>query len=272
MYLGIDVGGTKTLVGSLTNEGVITHWHKFPTPEKYADFLPTLKEVLHSFEAKDFKAIGIAAPGMIDREHGVLKAGGNLKWRNVHLQTDLARMMHTPVLLENDANAGTVSEAMLLKHDYETVLYIAIGTGIGSGATINCKLTKAFEDMEAGQMLIEHNDKLVKWESFASGKAIFDRFGKKASEIDDAKTWKIISHDLARGLIDLIAVVQPDVIVIGGGIGTHLPKYKKYLLAELKKFETPLTKIPPIRQAQRPEEAVVYGCYDLVKEKYGHTS
>jgi len=270
MYLGIDVGGTKTLVGSLTNEGVITQWHKFPTPEKYADFLPALKEVLHTFEAKDFRAIGIAAPGLIDREHGIFKAGGNIKWRNVHLQTDLARMMHTPVVLENDVNAAAVSEAKLLKGMYESVLYIAPGTGIGTGATINCELTKSFEDMEGGQMLLEHNGKLVKWENLASGKAIVERFGKRASEIDDAKTWKIISRDLARGFIDLIAIVQPDVIVVGGGVGTHLPKYKKYLLEELKKFETPLTKIPPIRQAQRPEEAVVYGCYDLAKAKYGH--
>ena len=116
MYLGIDVGGTKTLVGSLTNEGVITQWHKFPTPEKYADFLPALKEVLHTLEAKDFRAIGIAAPGLIDREHGIFKAGGNIKWRNVHLQTDLARMMHTPVVLENDVNAAAVSGKTTERH------------------------------------------------------------------------------------------------------------------------------------------------------------
>ena len=121
-------------------------------------------------------------------------------------------------------------------------------------------------------MLFEHKNKLMQWEDFASGRAIYERFGKKASEINDAKTWKIISRDMAIGFLDLIAVVQPDVIVIGGGIGTHLPKYKKHLLAELEKYETPLTKTPPILQAQRPEEAVVYGCYDLAKEKYGHAA
>lgn len=270
MYLGIDVGGTKTLVASLTNDGVISESKKFPTPANYHNFLLELRHTITHLEAKDFKAAGIAVPGAVDRLHGIGKDYGNLPWHNVHIQADLERIIHAPVVVENDANAGAVSESMLLKGKHETVLYIAIGTGIGTGVTRKNKLAEGFEDMEGGLMLFEHHNKLVKWESFASGHAIFERFGKKASEINDAKTWKIISRDLAIGFIDLIAVVQPDVIVIGGGIGTHLPKYKKYLLEELKKYETPLTNIPPIQQAQRPEEAVVYGCYDLAKEKYGH--
>jgi predicted NBD/HSP70 family sugar kinase len=270
MYLGIDVGGTKTLVASLTNDGVITESKKFPTPKVYHNFILELRHTLATFEHKDFKAAGIAVPGVVDRHRGIGMDYGNLPWHDVHIQADLERIIHAPVLLENDANAGAVSESMLLKHKYETVLYIAIGTGIGTGVTINNKLAEGFEDMEGGLMLFEHRNKLVKWESFASGHAIYERFGKKASEINDAKIWKIISRDLALGIIDLIAVVQPDAIVLGGGIGTHFPKYKKWLLAELEKYETPLTKIPAIRQAQRPEEAVVYGCYDLAKAKYGN--
>ena len=66
---------------------------------------------------------------------------------------------------------------------------------------------------------------LVPWETFASGKAIVRRFGKLASEIDDPAIWKIISRDLALGIIDMAANIQPDVIIIGGGVGTHFKKY-----------------------------------------------
>jgi glucokinase len=69
--------------------------------------------------------------------------------------------------------------------------------------------------------------------------------------------------------VDLLAIIQPEVVIIGGGVGTHFDKYGKLLETELKKYQTPLVPIPPIRAAQRPEEAVIYGCYELVKETYG---
>lgn len=277
MYLGVDVGGTKTLVASLTNKGEITESVKFPTPKSYNDFIRQLTETIHGLKTKEFQAGGIALPGKIDRAQGVRKHAtglvfGNLPWKNVPIQADLEKIIHAPVIVENDANAGAVSEARLLKDKYETALYIAIGTGIGVGATRHGRLIPGLEDMEAGQILLEHQGKLEKWESFASGHAIFKRFNKRASEITDERTWKIISKDLAAGIIQLIAIVQPDVIILGGGIGTHYSKYKKYLLEVLKRYEVPLVPIPPIVQAKRPEEAVVYGCYNLAKERYGNTT
>jgi predicted NBD/HSP70 family sugar kinase len=114
-------------------------------------------------------------------------------------------------------------------------------------------------------MLLEHHGKMVTWESFASGKAIVKRFGKRAEDIHDAKTWKIISHDISLGLIDLIAVLQPEVIVFGGGVDIFFERFKEHLEDALKKYETPLTPIPPLIKAARPNEAVVYGCYDYAK-------
>lgn len=269
MYLGIDVGGTKTLVASLTNEGVITESFKFPTPKNYLEFQKTLADTIANLKTKSFRAAGIAVPGRVDREHGIGTGFGNLPWENVPIRGDLQRIIHAPVVLENDANAAALSEAMLLKSEYSVVLYITIGTGIGTGIIVDQHIDQTFEDTEGGQILMEHDGKLVKWERLASGSAIFERYGKRASDINDAATWKTISHNLARGFIAMIAMVQPDVIVIGGGVATHYKKYEKYLAKELREFETPLTPIPPIRQAQRPEEAVLYGCYDLAKEHYG---
>ncbi len=100
----------------------------------------------------------------------------------------------------------------------------------------------------------------------ASGRAIVERFGKRASDIDDPKTWQIISHDMALGLIDLVSVIQPEVIVMGGGVSTNFDKYIAYLRKELKQYETPLVPVPPIIKAQRPEEAVIYGCYDYIRQ------
>jgi glucokinase len=63
-------------------------------------------------------------------------------------------------------------------------------------------------------------------------------------------------------------MIQPDLIVIGGGVGTHFEKFEKPLLNELKKYENPLAPTPLIRKAVHPEEAVIYGCYELAKESH----
>jgi len=269
MYLGIDIGGTKTLIAALDQHGVIAGSIKFPTPENYDEFLKELKHTFQdSFPFNDFRAGCVAAPGEIDRKHGVFKAGGRLGWRNEHLQRDIERIVHCPLLFENDASLAGLSEAMLLKNKYNKVLYITISTGIGGGLIINQRIDPNMADVEPGQMMIQRGDKLVKWESFASGKAIFEHYGLKASEINDTKIWHAIVKDWVPGFMDLLAVTQPEVIVLGGGVGHYLEKYHNLLVDELQKYATPMVSIPPIVKAGRPEEAVVYGCYDLARSVY----
>lgn len=268
MYVGIDIGGTKTLIAALTNEGVIHESLKFPTPERYDDFLVELKTNVAKITAKDFRAGAVAAPGTIDRSKGVFVRGGNLKWRDEHIQRDVERITHCPMLLENDANLAGLSEAMLLKDKHAKVLYLTISTGIGGGFIVNQQIDASMADVEPGQIMLQRGDKIVKWESFASGKAIYERYGLKASEIDDPKIWSAIVKDWTVGFLDLLAVTEPDIIVLGGGVGHYLEKYHDLLVAELKKYATPMVPIPPIVKAQRPEEAVVYGCYDLARSVY----
>jgi len=268
MYVGIDIGGTKTLVAALTNEGTIHESLKFPTPEKYEDFLDELRANVAKLKTKDFRAGTVAAPGKIDRKHGIFELGGNLGWKNEHVQHDVERITNCPMLLENDANLAGLSEAMLVKDRHAKVLYITISTGIGTGFIVNQQIDPTMADTEGGQMMLQRGEKIVKWESFASGKAIFERYHQKAAEIEDPAIWKAVVKDLAVGFIDLMAVTQPDIIVIGGGVGHYLEKFHDFLVEELKKYSTPLVPIPPIVKAGRPEEAVVYGCYDLARSKY----
>lgn len=268
MYLGIDIGGTKTLVASIDNDGVISHRHKFLTPKLYLDFLTELTGALEILPHKEFKAAGVAAPGKIDRKRGMVIAFGNLAWTNLPLQHDLEKIVHCPVVVENDAKLAGLSEAMLLR-EFHKVLYVTVSTGIGTGLIVDRQIEPNMADSEGGQILLEHGGKLEPWEDFASGRAIVKRFGKKASDIEDKKTWQVIAHNIAIGLIDQIALMQPDVIVLGGGVGSHYDKYGEYLREYLQEYQNPLFTVPVIRQAQRPTLAVLYGCYDIARQKYG---
>lgn len=267
MYLGVDLGGTKTLVAVIDDDGAILEQAKFPTPAKYDNWLLELKHAAHRFEHKDFQAAAVAVPGKLNRGRGTVLALGNLSWRNEPIQADCERALGCPVVIENDAKLAGLSEAMLHK-DAARVLYVTVSTGIGTAVIYNQRIDEAMHDSEGGMMQLPHHGELKKWESFASGKAIVERFGKKAKDIDDEATWKTIVHDLSLGLFEHIALVQPDLIIIGGSVGNYFERYGRLLQAELKKYELPIVPIPPVVQAQRPDQAVLFGCYDLAKQRY----
>lgn len=268
MYLGIDIGGTKTLIGLFTNKGELKDKFRFETPKDYESFLSTLRRHIEPFLGEDIKGIGIGAPGLIGRSKGIGYNFGNLSWKNVPIRKDIELITGFQAVVDNDANLAGLSEARNIIHDFKKVLFLTISTGIGTGIIIDGSIYLPLADSEGGRIILDYKGKPTKWEAFASGKAIQQRFGKIAAEINDQKTWKIIVHDIARGLIDLIAVIQPEVIVIGGGVGAHFDRYGDLLKKELQKYETPLAPIPPIKQAKRPEEAVLYGCYELAKDTY----
>jgi predicted NBD/HSP70 family sugar kinase len=269
MYIGIDVGGPKTLVASLDGNGVITEQVRYPTPQDYSEFLTVLSTTLQSFKVTDFVCGGIGIPVTVfDRQSELAMSFGNLPWKDVAVQQDVEKICHCPVAVENDAKLAGLSEAMLLKEEFHKVLYVTVSTGIGFSFINHEKIDTNMGDSGGHDLLIEYEGKLTPWESFASGHAIVDRFGKKAADINDTESWRIISHDLSKGLVELVALTEPEVIVIGGSVGTYFNKYGGLLQAELEKYNLPLLKMPVIRGAQRAEEAVIYGCYDLAKQMY----
>ncbi len=266
MYLTIDIGGTKTLLARMKKDGKIEESIKFPTPVLYKEFLKQLTENIEKITTGKWEVVCVAAPGKIDHKTGIAVAFGNLTWKNVPIRDDVRSITRCHVLIENDAKLAALSEARLLETKYHKVTYLTVSTGIGGGTIINNVIDPNLEDAEVGHMLFEKDGVLVPWESFASGKAIVRRFGKLASEIDDPEVWKVISYDLAMGIIDVAANIQPDIIIIGGGVGSHFKKYGKFLNAELKKYESPMVPAPKVVAAKHPEEAVIYGCYELIKD------
>jgi glucokinase len=268
MFGAVDIGGTKTLVGIFNHEGKLINSIKFETPSEYSNFKSKLEKVFIDLGNHDLKMTCVALPGKIDRIRGIGIAFGNLNWVNVPVRKDLELIFKCPIILENDAKLAGLYEATSLGKEYKKVLYITISTGIGGGLIVNDRIDKDFEDIEPGQMLLEHEGKLKRWENFASGKAIYLEYHQKASEIKNEKTWSRIAHNIALGLIDLIANLTPNIIIIGGGVGAHLEKFQDKLVEDLKIYQNPLLEIPPIIKAKNPEEAVIYGCYLNSLRKY----
>jgi predicted NBD/HSP70 family sugar kinase len=269
MYLAIDIGGTKTLVASLNNDGVITERLRFETPKKYKDFLTALADNVAKLSTDNFLGCGVGVPGRLDQKRKRIIAMGNLPWQDIPIHEDIARLVSCPTVIENDAKLAGLSESMLLKGRYNRVLFITISTGIGVGFIVNQTIDPAIADSEGGQILIEHGGKMEHWEQVASGKAIVRLYGKQARDITDKATWKHIAYGLGLGISDLVSVIQPEVVVIGGSVGCYFDRFKEPLMNTLHRFELPITKVPPVIAAARPDDAVLYGCYDLTKSAYG---
>ncbi|GAC1388358.1 MAG: N-acetylglucosamine kinase [Candidatus Saccharimonadales bacterium] len=271
MYAAVDIGGTKTLIAVFTDKGKLTEQYKFPTPAQYEDFIIKLTENVANISTTSFKRVVIAVPGKINRAEGIGVAFGNLTWTNIPIGPDCEKIFNTPVLIENDAKLAALSEAQLLKNKYRKVLYVTISTGIGGGLIIDGKIPPDFQDIEVGQMLLEYQGKLTDWEDFGSGRAFQTKFGKRVGDMPDSdlEAWRWFAHNIAVGLIDLMATLTPEVIVLGGGAGAHLEKFQRQLKTQLKNYENPLFSLPPIIKAKRAEEAVIYGCYELAKEHHG---
>lgn len=269
MYLAIDVGATKTLVAVFSKEGKLLHEQKIATSKKYDQFLTDLQSALQQSEFKDFQisACCCAIPGRVDRQNRVGVRFGNLLWQNVPIGKDLDDMLRlNSVLVENDAKLGGLFEASLVINEFKRVLYVPIGTGIGVALITDGVIDLDKDDLGGHSLMLDNHGKVESWEAFASGRALVKRFEKKAGELNNAIAWQAYAKDVAKGLGVLIESFQPDVIIISGSVGAHLEKFGSFLKDELKKYQNNMVQIPPIIKADKAEEAVIYGCYEYIKQ------
>ena len=261
MIIAVDTGGTKTLVSSFNQKGELLEVVKFPTPkqkDEYVIYLRTLLEKKYGSESVSALVIGL--PGII--KNGVALWCNNLKWKNFDAQSAFEGIFgKTPVLIENDANLAGLAETRALDNIPPSVLYVTVSTGIGTGIITYGHIDPGLRLSEGGRALVEFEGEVREWESFASGKAIYETYGKYARDIKDTTTWKQIADRISRGFLAMIPVIQPDVVIIGGSMGTFFEKYADFLETLLRKRLPEHIPCPLFTQAVHPEEAVIYGGY-----------
>ena len=139
MYLGIDIGGTKTAVITADDRGKITGRTAFPTLSKEE----TLKKVYALVEeAGPAKAIGISCGGPLDEEKGLILSPPNLPgWDNVPIVSDMSAKFRTKVRLCNDANACALAEWRFgAGQGTKNMIFMTFGTGLGAGLILDGKL------------------------------------------------------------------------------------------------------------------------------------
>lgn len=261
MLLAVDTGGTKTLIARFDRGGVIEKSLKFPTPADQQEYVALLRRTLEKeFSDQPVEALVIGLPGII--KDGIALWCDNLGWKNFDAYHAFADIFgNSPVLIENDANLAGLAETRILTPVPVSSLYVTLSTGIGTGVITNGQIDPGLRQSEGGHMLIEYGGMLQEWEDFASGRSIYQTYGKYARDITSSQIWDEIADRVSRGFLTIIPLLQPAVIILGGSIGTYFQQYQSTLQKILdEKLPSHIVR-PRFIKAAHPEQAVIYGCY-----------
>lgn len=268
MIIGLDIGGTKTLLSVFAESGKLLEEVRFETNKDYEVFMQDLTKEARKLGTSKAKVACAAVPGLLDRKRGIVKALGNLPWNNRNIAHDLSEALGVEnVYIENDSKLAGLGEVRALQKKYNRVYYITLSTGIGGTLLIDRNIAQDIIDGEVGMVPFLHEGQYKKWEDLASGKAFFNSYGKKAFEVDDPKIWKEFAQNIGPGIAMICCVYQVEAIIFGGGLGQHIEKFAQYLRPFIKNLPDTIIKPQDLLKVHHGDNSVIYGCYAYAKDK-----
>jgi glucokinase len=258
VVLGVDVGGTNVKAGLVAEDGTIltTMSWRTESDKGFSYFSQTLYQHMTEmvsragFRVQCLNAIGVGLPGFLDLETGILKRAVNLKWPlDVPVVKTLQDIFGVPVGMDNDGNLAALGEVWTgAGIGSKSALCVTIGTGVGGGIVLDGHVYRGVSAMagEIGHLPMKPDGELCNCgkrgclETLASATALArmgERAGLKSFQGDDIQitaedVFRYVSQGnkvaqeivgqmvewLARGLAQAANLLNPDVIVVGGGV------------------------------------------------------
>lgn len=228
---GLEARGSKMICAVGTEDGVLLDQIIIPTrgPKE------TMEDVIAYFRDKEIEALGIASFGPVDIHknsdtYGYILDTPKEAWQHFNLLGTIRDALQVPVELETDMNGACLGELTFgCAKGLDSVVYVSIGTGIGAGIAVNGQLLHGMIHPEAGHMLLRRHPRdgyegscpfhATCFEGLASGPAIEERWGRPAEELhNNATVWEMESHYIAQAMVNLILIMSPRVIILGGGV------------------------------------------------------
>jgi fructokinase len=233
VYGGIESGGSKWECAIGTGPDDVRAAETVPTttPEE------TIGHVVDFFRREGpIDALGIGSFGPIDARVGSPRWGfvtttPKPGWSNTDVGQEIRRRLDVPVAFDTDVNAAALGEHRWgAGRGLRSIWYVTVGTGIGGGAFVDGKLLHGLSHPEFGHLRVPHDFAADPFagscpyhgdclEGLASGTALEARWGVPASELDDGAAWALEARYLALGFVAVVAVLSPERIVVGGGVG-----------------------------------------------------
>lgn len=259
MRIGVDLGGTKIEFIAISGDGRILARNRVPTP--FGDYRATIEALRTGVLAIERKiggsgSVGVGIPGSVSPTSGQIRNANSTWLIGANLASDIELALERPVRLANDANCFTLSEATDgTGKDFDVVFGVILGTGVGGGIVINkqpvtgrnaisgewghnplpwpeqselndrqcyCGLTGCIETHLSGPALSQAYQA-------ASGAQIPAVEVAQRAKSGDAPAQEILAgyeRKLARALAHIINILDPDVIILGGGLSNMKQLYE----------------------------------------------
>lgn len=306
--LGIDFGGTSVKFGVVKGEQVIDHAEPIHTQD-FPDRDTLISEIEERIitirkQYPDLSAVGVGVPGFVDFRSGTIANLTNVAgWQEVPLKAILESKTGLPVTVENDANAMAYAEWKLgAGKGYEHLVALTLGTGVGGGIIANNQMIRGANSGagELGQTSIDYQGRVG---AYGNPGALEDYIGnreiaqeairfykhqgihKTAAELTPAdlselaerddhislEVWDWVTEKLACSLMNCCYLLNPEAIIIGGGVAEAGKLILEPLRGKLEKWLSPtFTADLKILPAHFGNEAGMIGCAHLAMEEAGH--
>lgn len=276
MYcVGVDIGGMSIKAGVVDKDGKILKKGKVVTDveageHKIINDIGRLVQSLVDTNDREFVGIGIGCPGAVNSSTGVVDKAYNLKWTNVALAEELARMVNKPIKVSNDANVAALGETIYgVGRMYTDTVFLTLGTGVGGGLVLNGKLYEGNESKgaELGHMVLVVDGEQCTcgrrgcMEAYCSASALIRDTKKAMMENRDSEMWKfsptlddvdgktafecskngdkaacaVVDNYvkyLGEGMLNFANIFRPQAIILGGGVCAQ----GDYLIYKLKDY------------------------------------
>ena len=251
---GLEAGGTKFACAVGTGPDDVRAELRVPTttPAK------TIGRVVEFFAEQASRvplaALGIASFGPLDLDHrsatyGSITTTPKPGWQHVDLVGPLRRALNIPIAFDTDVNGAALAEHRWgCARDVRSLVYVTVGSGIGGGAVIDSQPVHGLVHPEMGHQRLPH-DRVRDpfpgtcpshgdcWEGLASAPALAARWGQDPASLPGAHpAWELEADYLALGLANVVLVLSPERIVLGGGVmarASLLPMVRSKLRAIL---------------------------------------
>lgn len=243
MYkLGVDLGGTKIEAVLLDENFNVIKRKRILTPQNdYQKILDSISSLVKELSENTFDySLGICTPGAISKQTGLIKNSNTQCLTGKSLKEDLENKLDKKISMENDANCFALAEATLgIAVDFDLVFGVILGTGVGGGIVINKKLYPGRTNIagEWGHHTLHRNGNLCYCgktgcvETYISGPSLENNWTKltgKSQHLPEILTdidnkywvkWKTeFLENFGYGLANVIDILDPDAIVLGGGL------------------------------------------------------
>lgn len=285
--LCLDIGGTE-VKAMLKGEDFEKDLPNFPSkagtnaPDIKEDVLKLIKDL--KSEAK-IEGVAISTAGMVDYKTGIIAGHGPTfkNYKGFDWKKEIKNELGIPAIVENDVKAAAMGEISYgAGRGYDSAFVLTVGTGIGGALILDGKLYRGasghageigympfekdkFEALGSTSVLAKNSLRLFPEKNLKNGKEIFaaiDKGDKDAIRLVDDMT-----EILARGISNIMLIVNPELILIGGGISEQKDKFLDPIIAKIRAYVPEnIFSSTEIKATELGNKSGLYGAYALYKK------